>query len=215
MIRRAPYHLERLDLELVEDDVEELLDVEQQLLADALAGRVDRHLDAGSGKDQSRGEHADGDGLAEPARRAHQYLLCQMVPPVDTQHLLVITTELPQRLSLPEDTGTCTQEVAMELLLVVRPRPAPPVQRRQGRPAELHPLEPVHLPHALLPSLLLLPCRPHALRQRGQQTGRRQRLLLSSPPPLPLRVLPLPQGTEVKLVADRVLHPAVVGPARS
>jgi hypothetical protein len=49
------------------DQGEELHDVAQQLLADALAGRVDAELHAGSAVEERGGEHADRDGLAEPA----------------------------------------------------------------------------------------------------------------------------------------------------
>lgn len=55
-------------LELVVDEAEELRDVAHELLADALAGRVDGELEVRGGVEHGGGEHGDGDGFAESGK---------------------------------------------------------------------------------------------------------------------------------------------------
>ena len=54
--------------EFVVDEPEEFRYVAHELLADALAGRVDGELEGWGGVEHGRGEHGNRDGLAESAR---------------------------------------------------------------------------------------------------------------------------------------------------
>eukprot|EP00960_Hanusia_phi_P013557 397400-Hanusia_phi.AAC.1 len=146
LLHVQPDHRVGLHLHLAEDHVEELLHVQQELLRDALARGVDGDLHVGRGKDQGGGEHGHADRLAEPPRGGDKDLLRQMVPAVELEDLLVVPAKLPLRLDLPEDPARRLQERVVEELLVVGAAPAPPVQRGQGVPAQLHPLEAVHVP---------------------------------------------------------------------
>ena len=65
-----------------------------------------------------------------------------MVPPVHLQDLLVIPREGPGLLGLPEYPSAGPDEVVVEQSLVERPLPPLPVQRFEGLPAPLNPLEP-------------------------------------------------------------------------
>jgi hypothetical protein len=54
-----------MDVQLRVDQVEKLLHVAQQLLADALARAVDAQLHPRRAEQDGGGEQADGDGLAD------------------------------------------------------------------------------------------------------------------------------------------------------
>jgi len=138
-----PDDLVGFDGELVVDDVEELADVAEELLRDALAGRVDGALDAGAREDERRAEHGDRDGLAEAARRRDAHLLVQRVPPVRLEDAPVRALEAPGRLRLEKDARARAEVVLVELPLVERALPPAAVERRQRGPQELHALEAV------------------------------------------------------------------------
>lgn len=92
---------------LVAHDPEELEHVAQQLLRNALARRVDADLHRRRGKQHRRREHRHADRLPEPARRADQHLLRQVLPRVDAQHRLVVPLERPGGLCFPENPRAC------------------------------------------------------------------------------------------------------------
>eukprot|EP00961_Rhodomonas_salina_P300555 3939888-Rhodomonas_salina.1 len=107
----------RLHVQLGVDHLQELVNVSQQLLRDALASTVDRHLDVGCAENHCGRKHRHADGLPEAPGRRDQDLLGQMRPPVLLQNLLVAPRELPVLLGLPEHPSTGAQELVMELAL--------------------------------------------------------------------------------------------------
>ena len=124
--------------------LEELDDVAQQLLRDALARRVDADLDAGGAVQHGRAEHADADRLAEPAGRADQHLLLYVAPVIPPQNLALLARKLAGGLPLPENARARPDEVVVEQPLVVAPLPAVVVQETEGVATALHATEPRH-----------------------------------------------------------------------
>jgi CO dehydrogenase nickel-insertion accessory protein CooC1 len=75
LLHVAADHRVGLHAQLGVDQVEELLDVAQELVADALARRVDRALQVRHREDHGGRKHADADGLAEASWRRDQDFL--------------------------------------------------------------------------------------------------------------------------------------------
>lgn len=88
------------DAQLGVDEVQELVDVAQQLVGDALARGVDGALEPRNGEDHGGREHADADGLAEAPGRGDEDLLVQGVPAVELQDPLVVPGKGPLGLDL-------------------------------------------------------------------------------------------------------------------
>ena len=146
LLHVAPHVGEARALHVVfADEVEELDDVAQQLLRDALARGVDADLDARRAVQHRRGEHAHADGLAEAARRADEHLLLQVAPVIPPQDLALLAGELAGRLALPEDARARADEVVVEQALVVTAAPAVLVEQRERVAAGLHAREAGHL----------------------------------------------------------------------
>jgi len=88
---------------MVADLVDKLDNVAQELLGDALAGGVDAELHLGGRDQHRRGKHRHADGLAKATRRADEHLLCEVVPAVAHEHVLVVSRKSPGFFGLPED----------------------------------------------------------------------------------------------------------------
>jgi hypothetical protein len=65
LLHVGAYHRHARSAEFVVDEPEEFRDVPHELLADALAGRVDGELEGWGGVEHGGGEHGDRDGFSE------------------------------------------------------------------------------------------------------------------------------------------------------
>jgi hypothetical protein len=146
------------------DELQEPDDVPEHLLGDSLARAVDGELDVGAREHHGRREHGHRDGLAEAPRGADQDLLGRGVPAVVLQDPGVVLGERPRAVPLEEDPRAGLEVLLVELPLVEGARPPPPVQRLQGLPADVDPLEAVSHLHR---DLLLLHEAVHGRHRRG------------------------------------------------
>lgn len=115
-------------------NVEEAHAVAQELLADALAGRVDGDLNVGARIHERGDKEAHGDGLAKAPRRRDEDLLVDRGPAVELEQPRVALRKEPRRVRLEEDAHDGVDEALVEEPLVVRALPPAAVQRHERLP---------------------------------------------------------------------------------
>ena len=115
-------------------NVQEAHAVAQELLADALAGRVDGDLNVGARIHERGDKEAHGDGLAEAPRRRDEDLLVDRGPAVELEQPRVALRKEPRRVRLEEDAHDGVDEALVEEPLVVRALPPAAVQRHERLP---------------------------------------------------------------------------------